>query len=510
MAAIITDQFRLLNTENFITQSNNSTLYAFVGLTNSTDYDSNWETNVPGPIDSFDNFNDIWDTIVALKKINSSDIKRVVPRKNWESGITYDMYRHDVSRNTSSQPFYTDKTSLYASSYYVMNSDFRVYICLKNGTDPENEFGRPSIDEPKFTDLEPRAAGTSGDGYIWKYLYTINPGDIIKFDSLFYIPVPSDWGNDSETSLIKDNSLVSGQLKTIIIKNRGVSLGVPKTYKDVPIIGDGTGAKATIVVGQDNTVEDVLISSGGSGYSYGIVDFKSQITSADTPPEFDVIIPPPGGHGFDVYKELGAKNVLIYTRLENDILDPDFITGNKVARVGLVKEPISFGSTEPITKQKVSNAYALRLSSFGPTTNFDANSTITQTQTGTGYTAVGRVVSYDKTTGVLKYWQDRTISGFGTGSYDLVDPEVYSQNYPFISSDDLIVGQSNSLGIDTTFTGITTVINNQTYNLGQEFTNGVSNPEVKKYSGEMIYIDNRPSITRSINQKEDIKIVLQF
>ena len=24
---------------------------------------------------------------------------------------------------------------------------------------------------PTFTDLEPKAAGTSGDGYIWKYLY---------------------------------------------------------------------------------------------------------------------------------------------------------------------------------------------------------------------------------------------------------------------------------------------------------------------------------------------------
>jgi hypothetical protein len=49
-----------------------------------------------------------------------------------------------------------------------------------------------------------------------------------------------------------------------------------------------------------------------------------------------------------------------------------------------------------------------------------------------------------------------------------------------------------------------------TYNLGQYFESGLANPEVKKYSGELIYIDNRPSITRSQNQKEDIKVVLQF
>ena len=186
-----------------------------------------------------------------------------------------------------------------------------------------------------------------------------------------------------------------------------------------------------------------------------------------TNPEFDVIIPPSGGHGFDIYKELGAKNVLIYSRIENDNLDPDFITGNKVARIGLVNNPLSFDSAEVTSKQKVSNTYALRLTGDIETATFAANSTITQTQstTGTGYTATGRVVSYDNQTGVLKYWQDRTVSGFSTGSYTLTDSDTYSQTWRFISSGDLIVGESSSLEIDTSFTGITTVINNQTYNL---------------------------------------------
>ena len=39
-----------------------------------------------------------------------------------------------------------------------MNSDYRVYICLFNNANPENNFqGGPSLDEPTFTDLEPRA-----------------------------------------------------------------------------------------------------------------------------------------------------------------------------------------------------------------------------------------------------------------------------------------------------------------------------------------------------------------
>ena len=69
---------------------------------------------------------------------------------------------------------------------------------------------------------------------------------------------------------------------------------------------------------------------------------------------------------------------------------------------------------------------------------------------------------------------------------------------------------SEGLTIDSTFTGVSTVINNRTYYLGQSFTNGIANPEVAKYSGNIIYVDNRPSVTRSTNQKEDIKVILQF
>jgi hypothetical protein len=73
-----------------------------------------------------------------------------------------------------------------------------------------------------------------------------------------------------------------------------------------------------------------------------------------------------------------------------------------------------------------------------------------------------------------------------------------------------IVGGSTNLGIDTVFTGVSTVLNSRTYYLGQSFTNGVSQPETQKYSGNIIFLDNRPSVTRSSSQKEDVKIILQF
>jgi hypothetical protein len=517
MSAIITDQLRILNAKSFVaglTTTSNS-YYSFIGLPNATDYSSTWDTTPLAPKDNFDEENGYWDTMIALKKIKSDDVRQMVRKITWSSGTTYDMYRHDISRDNTSKP--SGATSLYYANYYVVNSDYRVYICLNNGIGPETPSGRPSLDEPTFTDLEPRAAGNSGDGYIWKYLYTIRPSEIVKFDSTDYMPVPTDWETSDRDSAVRNNAATSGQLKVITITNRGVGIGTAnRTYSRVPIKGDGSGAEATIVVNNESKVESITISNGGSGYTYGSVDLESGgVPTGTTRPLFNVIIPPKGGHGADIYRELGAFNVLVYSRIENDDQNPDFITGNQIARIGLVENPEAFNSTTILDLEKASSVYALKLIGVAySTTTFVADSRIFQT-IGTGVTAVGRVISYNQNTGVLKYWQDRTFVGFNTDGTQNNSPQ-YGFNLnrftatPSTGGSVTIVGGSSNLGIDTSFTGVTTTINNRNYYLGQSFVSGVSNPEVKKYSGNIIYVDNRPSITRSQNQKEDIKVILQF
>jgi hypothetical protein len=515
MSAIITDQLRILNAKNFVaaaTSSSNS-YYSFVGLTNATDYLPLWENNPPAPKDSFEQENDYWDTMVALKKIKANDVNQVVRKITWSSGTIYDMYRHDISRTNTSP---SGATSLYSSNYYVINSDFKVYICLQNGTDPENPGGRPSLDEPTFTDLEPKAAGDSGDGYIWKYLYTIKPSEIIKFDTINFIPVPKNWDTNPESASIRENaSSVNNQIKIITITNRGDSVGAPnKIYTNVPIKGDGTGGRATIVVNNDSKVESVTVSIGGSGYTYGTVDLVGgNVPVGEVTPTFDVIIPPKGGHGADIYRELGAYSVIIFSRIENDLENPDFITGNKIARVGVVENPEAYNSSSLLDIDKASAVYALKLIGTGyETAIFVPNTRFTQT-ISTGTTAVGRVVSYDQNTGVLKYWQDKSLVGFNTDGSQNINPTYGFQLNRFtnsVGSGGTTLISGTNLRIDTSFTGFSTTLNNRTYNLGQSFIGGVANPEVKKYSGNVIYVDNRPSITRSPNQKEDIKVILQF
>ena len=516
MAAIITDQIRILNAKNFVAGVSTSTnsYYSFVGLTDPSAIQSDWDNDPPSPIDNFSNHNDFWDTAIALKKINSSDVKQIVKKNSWTSGTTYDYYRHDYS--VTNPPKHAQGTSLYSSNYFVLNSDFRVYICLKNGTSPEQPDGKPSLDEPTFTDLEPKTAGTSGDGYVWKYLYTIKPSELIKFDSTEFMPVPSDWATGSDNSAVRDNA-VDGGVKVVVIQNRGVGLGTAnRTYTRVPIKGDGSGAECTVVVNADQQIGSVDITNQGSNYTFGTVDIVAGgLPRPDSYPQLDVIIPPTGGHGADIYKELGATNALVYSRIENDSENPDFITGNQIARIGILENPKAFGSSSILTLDKASAAYAMRLTGTGySSATFTPDSIITQT-TGTGVTAIGKVISYDQITGVLKYWQDRTMAGFTTVGAATTTP-IYGFNADRFTADVLdggsvnITGGSISLGINTAFDGLSTSINNKTYYLGQTFTSGLSNPEVKKYSGNMLYIDHRPAITRSSNQKEDIKVILQF
>jgi hypothetical protein len=516
MAAIITDQIRILNAKNFVAGVSSSTnsYYSFVGLPNPTDIQSDWDTNPPSPKDNFDEENDYWDTMIALKKINASDVRQVIQKRFWSSGTTFDMYRHDYSRSNTAKV--SGATNLYSASYYVLNSDYRVYICLQNGTNPDNENGRPSLDEPLFTDLDPRVAGSSGDGYIWKYLYTIKPTDIIKFESTDFMPVPINWETSTENAAVRDNA-IDGSIKIITITDRGVAIGPANTtYTRVPIRGDGSGAECTVVVNNDQKIESVTISNQGSEYTFGTVDLAAgNVPTGTTLPSFNVIISPKGGHGKDIYRELGAYNVLMYSRIENDNQNPDFITGNQIARVGIVENPNSFGSTQILTTDKASAVYALKLTGNNANSaTYTADSYITQT-ISTATTAVGRVISYDQITGVLKYWQDRSNSGFSTVGLAVTNPTYGFNQVEFTNAFGAggsltISGGSVNLGIDTSFTGLSTVINNRTYYLGQSFTSGLANPEVKKYSGNIIYVDNRPSITRSSNQKEDIKVILQF
>jgi len=516
MSAIVTDQFRILNTTNFISsiEDPSNSYYVFLGLPNPSAVGygrtSTWDLSPPNPVDNFDNKDHVFSTMLFGKKITPLNAKRVIRRIDWSIGTRYEMYRHDYSISNPSP--ITQSIRLYNANYYVMNKNFDVYICIDNGSSGDNPKGNASRDEPLFTDLEPSKAGESGDGYVWKYLFTVSPSDILKFDSTEYICLPNNWesSKDFQIQLIRENgdsNVNNNQLKKIYIENGGLGYS-GGLGQEVDIIGDGEGAKAVVDV-VNGSIVSVNISSGGSGYTFAMVDLGSiNSNSFGSPAKLIPIIPPSKGHGFDLYKELGADRVLVYSRFDDS--SKDFPIDSKFSQIGIVRNPTSFGSTSVFIENQYSSLYSMKFSSkSGSISVGDKISQVVSDGIAFGY-----VASFDTDTNVLKYFRDRSLYYNRTtlDTTDYIGISTASRVLNFESSNSAVVTDFGfSAIIDSNFTGITTnPTGNKIIDLGTNFSNGLANPEINKSSGDIIYLDNRPLVSRNIRQKEDIKIILEF
>ena len=148
----------------------------------------------------------------------------------------------------------------------------------------------------------------------------------------------------------------AGSLTTAVISNAGsnytsrpagVINALPYYYCN--ITGDGSGAVARITV-VDGSVTEINLVRGGSGYTYGVIDFvagRSYETLADLDrkanglnPEGNgdflgtVIIPPAGGWGTNIVKETGAVTVGVFS--EFGFSDTDFIADVQYRQLDLI------------------------------------------------------------------------------------------------------------------------------------------------------------------------------
>ena len=219
-------------------------------------------------------------------------------------------------------------TKLYDSDFYVVNSQYQVYKCIYNGTSPR-------IQMVNLVQLSSTGTSTSiittGDGYRWKYMYTIPVASVLKFFSNDYMPV--------FTNAAVQTNAVAGEVDTVVINAAGSGYN-NGTYDNVAINGDGTGGRVSIVV-DGGKVISATVTSGGTGYTFGKITIDN-ITGIGTGTggQVDVILPPPGGHGADAVTEIGAFRVMINAKLSYDE-GADFPVDNDYRRIGLVTNPLS-------------------------------------------------------------------------------------------------------------------------------------------------------------------------
>ena len=497
MSAIVTEKFRLHNATQFFesfTEASSSTYYLFIGksspFTSTTTTGS--DSSPPTPADAVGETEFYaWDSMLAAKKLASSDVTRAIVRRNWSNGTTYDMYDHNVS---SSNTTTSGASNLYDATFYFITSDFRVYKVLDN-----NGGTAYSGSEPTSESTDPFALG----GYILKYMYKITASEAAKFLTSDFAPV----SDDSTVSA----AATDGKIESIkVTAGSGYTDG---TYY-AAVFGDGTsqgtssGAIIRITVTSGSlasfgltTGTDTTIHSGGAGYTFGTVNLDTVFSDSGlsssanigsgTGGAVDVIISPKEGHGNSAITELGGHfvmNAITLSQAEGD----DVTTENDFRQVGLVVDPTTFGTSTVGTSSTARQTYVVKGSSTSGT--FEADEIITQASTG----AVGRVVEFDSSRSLLYYHQER-FGDYGTSSS--------TGGYVAFSGTNTITGSSSSATlVPSSDTETVTLANSNTLTL----TTGYANPELQPDNGNIVYLENRKPIQRDSDQTEDIKLIIEF
>ncbi len=485
MPAIITNRFRVHNSEQFqeaFSESSGNVMYLGIGrpqaFATSTRGDgrTNNEGTDTAPITPADNRNAQsfpFDDLLAAKRITSTDVSFAVPRRNWVTGTTYDIYRHDygdrITGTSTALTANSGATTLHDATFYVLTTDRNVYKVLDNNSNAA------STVEPTGTST---TVLSTADGYKWKYMYTLSASQQSNFLSTDFMAVTT----DSTVS----SAAVDGAIDVIKIKSAGTG-GADGTHTNIDIRGDGSGGKCSVTVA-GGVVTTVTVTTAGTGYTFGTVS-NAQIVAAGATSlsgaELDVIIPPKGGHGKNAVEELGGFFVMLNTSLEGTESgnSGDVTVANDFRKISLIRDPLSAGSAATATTLRGTKAINLT----GVSGSYVVDEKITQATTG----AVGKVVEWDSANNILYYIQTRH-NDEGIDS---------NGNQTAFSGTNAVTGAGGATGTPTTSTS---TINNVS------FTSGYSAAEIDADSGDILYIENRAPITRAADQTENIKLVIEF
>ena len=490
------------------------------------------EDTPPTPLDNQIEKFSVYDEIIAAKRITDQFARAVITRYDWNLLATeprFDMYKPDYSATTTGQvgkQATTGASSLGASKFYVINSNYEVFKCIYNGQFPGQVDPNP-VYEPKTTpsagqgtydagsglfteSADAVVANTAGSGYIWKYMYTIPTDDVLRFLSTNFMPINL---AGEATRAATEAAAVDGAIDVVLVEDLGS--GLPNGTHYAPVLGDGqvSGTESVVkIVVTAGAIESTEVVVNGAGYAYASIALddgatvggikyglyaEQALTTARTgvggTGALEVVLPPQGGHGADFELELNAKRVMTNIRLTYAEGSGDFPVDNDFRRIGIIKDPFNWTTTDFAVLDTLNGLYAAKIT--GASADYVSDETITQALAGGG-TAKGTVVSWtldagSTTDGVLKYIQS---------------PDLHADQGVVRAFDDSanIVGAA-SLASGAVNTGVTA-----TTLLGISFTNGFGFPEIEQNSGDIIYVENRRLITRAADQIEDIKLVIEF
>ena len=270
----------------------------------------------------------------------------------------------------------------------------------------------------------------------------------------------ADIGIGNINTLQANNELLttSGTINLI----RPVSQGYGYGTATVTIDGDGSGATATAEIFGGKIVQ-FHMTNYGSGYTYANITINGNGYGATA----RAIISPYGGHGKDAYEELFARTLMFYSNVSLD-KNQGFEVNNDYRQIGILKNPRKYGETTRF-------ASALGSSCFTIEGAFD----------------------------VGNFPKDTLIT-----CPRIIDDVLYTRSFRIVSVNS---GGTGALiqALDNDPPQVSDVMTNPLNNAFFTVT-AVGNPTVDKYSGDMLFIDNKAGFTPSADETVTLRTVIRF
>lgn len=513
MPGVVTKKFRFHNADQFkeaFGETASTKMYAFFGRVNPFPN----ENSPPTPADTIQETDiESWRNIIQMKRVTSSDVTFGAPRYDWTSGTSYAMYK-------------SNDADLFANTYYVLETDTNnVYKCLFNN----NKAGSSGASTVRPSGTSTGELRTS-DGYIWKYMYTLDSADTSRFLVSTHFPVSNNatvqgaavngavqivevtaGGSSyrantgtvasvasatklnletaaSATDGFYTNSTIyiatgtgAGQLRDIVAylgSTRTVTVNTgfspSPTDSSTYVVGPkikirGDGNQATLAYANTvagGAIKIIDVIATGNNYSFANVAITANGGSSATAVAH---IAPESGHGSNPQRELPAYNVILSTTLSGNVSNT-MVTNNDFRVIGLVNDPV-VDSTGVVAT----------------TAQFDQTTKLVLTSVSGDFTSDEIIISNRNTKGRVVRFANSNATGT-TGTLTIANIQPNGNGGSFIATQ-TITGNASS--VTATISSVTA-------------------PPIRPYSGEIVYKENRVKVTRSEDQTEDIKLVVKF
>jgi hypothetical protein len=176
---------------------------------------------IPTPSESvYENVYEFHDNLLFGKLIEPDDVSYMIRNVEWTPNRKYDIY--------------DDKDGdLFNKDFYVVSEQtdgsYGVFKCIyKNPISNPDSVNRPVVNQTNPSD----EIYITGDGYQWKFMFSINSTQYDKFATSSFVPV---FENENVV-----NNAVSGTIDSIIIENPGAQYNnyTSGTIKEAAIGGD--------------------------------------------------------------------------------------------------------------------------------------------------------------------------------------------------------------------------------------------------------------------------------